>query len=80
MQGQQLTKADFLAELRGKGAVANAVKAPRGAKGAAGVSPSEQAAPSDVPAWAPLRDDDLAVLSRGMKMKDWVRRPIELKG
>lgn len=72
-KGQQLTKADFLAELRGKSKASSDSKAPRGAKSATavGVSPSEQAAASDVPAWAPLRDDDLAALSRGMKMKDW---------
>lgn len=72
-KGQQLTKADFLAELRGNNKASSAPNATHSSKSTAtfGVSPSAQAAASDMPAWAPLRDDDLAVLSRGLKMKDW---------
>ncbi len=71
----QLTKADFLAELRGKAASAPAT-AGRATKqrvaAAQGVSASEQAAAPDGPAWEALQDDDFAALSSGLKMKDWV--------
>ena len=71
----QLTKADFLAELRGKAASAPAIAgraATQRAGAARGVSASEQAAAPDGPAWKALQDDDLAALSSGLKMKDWV--------
>lgn len=78
-QAAQLTKADFLAELRGKAAsllsAAPAVKGGVRSVSVAvpvGVSASEQAAAPEGPAWDALRDDDFAALSSGLKMKDWV--------
>ena len=52
VQGQQLTKADFLAELRGK---PNSAAAQKPARAAVGVSAAEQAAAPDQPAWEALQ-------------------------
>ena len=67
LQDKQLTKASFLAELRGKSAQQR-----RAAGGAAataqGSAPSEQAAAGDAPAWRALQDD-MASLQSGLRMK-----------
>lgn len=70
-QDKQLTKASFLAELRGKSAAAAQQQrqqpgAP--AAGAAGTAPSEQAAAADKPAWEALQDD-FSSLQSGLRMK-----------
>jgi len=65
-QDKQLTKADFLAELRGKSGASGAAAAPPAAK--VGVSASEQAAAPDAPAWDALQDD-YASLQSGLRMK-----------
>lgn len=61
-----MTKADFLAELRGKSGAGGAAAAPAAAK--VGVSASEQAAAPDAPAWDALQDD-YASLQSGLRMK-----------
>lgn len=78
-KGQQLTKADFLAELRGKSKVSSKPIGASTAKKseAIGISPSVRAAASDVPSWAPLRDDDFNSLSSGLKMKDWDKSEVQ---
>jgi hypothetical protein len=67
IQDKQLTKASFLAELRGK-SLQQKQQAGGAAAGAKGAAPSEQAAAGDAPAWEALQDD-FSSLQSGLRMK-----------
>jgi hypothetical protein len=67
LQDKQLTKASFLAELRGTSQQQKQLGAGR-ATAAQGSAPSEQAAASDAPAWKALQED-FSSLQSGLRMK-----------
>ena len=71
LQDKQLTKASFLAELRGKSAQQRR-QAGGAAAAAQGSAPSEQAAAGDAPAWRALQDD-MSSLQSGLRMKVGLR-------